>query len=232
MHSDSTFTCKQILTDTSDVTRAIRIVRYSRLAGRTNVSVQIPRRKLALTQTNVATLGDTRIELSDTDLLEHLKAGGEVPVPYFDGAVIKLIVEIDSPEEGLAALRAFLTLIPSDRVADGRHLIAYLQAMNRAVHGGVLHTVGGQVPSTEQIWQYVKPRTLSVMEQAGTIYIMLAARVSWEEEHGLQMSWANGAQLDKVGELDNDPAQTHAHAGYTFWCGWPEFNTRSDVDLT
>ncbi len=175
--------------------------------------------------------------MNDKDLLDALENSAEVTVPYFDGQSIKMS-DCDLPAtEALPALKNFLKLSAEQRRSDARHLLAYCKMMVNAVGEEILDSMGWVEPSLEQIWNYVTIRHLFFGKlEAGkyaaqkTIYVQLEGDVPWEEEHGLQMSWANGSQLVKVSSFDGHPTNGHAEAKterdkYVFSCYYPELCT-------
>jgi hypothetical protein len=178
--------------------------------------------------------------MTDKELLTVLEHGGYVAVPYFDGERLR-ISELDlTPEEALPALKRFLTLSAEQRRADGRHLVAYCALMVEAVGEEILADVGGVAPDPASIWDYVSVSHIFFGKlEAGkyapkpTIYLQIEGNVSWEPEHGLQMSWADGERLVKVGAFDGHPTNGHAmanpaHDQYVFSCYREELCTLPD----
>lgn len=178
--------------------------------------------------------------MTDKELQHLIETGGMIAIPYFDGAMIK-IEQGDMPvEEALPALKSFLSLTAEQRRSDGRHLVAYCKMMVDAVGEEVLEDMGGRVPDAVEIWTYVDIRLLFFGKlDAGqyvtkpTVYVQIEGNVAWEPEHGLQMSWADGNRLVKVGEFDGHPTNGHAMADpardqYVFSCYKPELCTLPD----
>ena len=168
--------------------------------------------------------------MSDQELLNVLENGGQIPVPYFDGNMIDIDGGDLSPAETLPALKNFLTLTPKERRSDARHLVAYCKMMVDAVGEEILEDVGGVEPTEETIWKYVSVSHIFFGKlKAGkyvaepTVFVQLEGNVTWEPEHGLQMSWAHGNRLVKVSEFDGHPTNGHASADpsrgtYVFSC--------------
>lgn len=161
--------------------------------------------------------------LTDKELLNLLEKGGKLSISYFGGNTVELH-ECDLPvEEALPALKSFLALNTDHRQADARHLFAYCNETILAVGEDVIEDMGGVKPTLDQIWDHVKVRhiffgKLDVGKYVSTptVYLQIEADVSWEPEHGLQMSWADGNQLVKVGPFNGPPTNGHAKADPSF----------------
>lgn len=160
--------------------------------------------------------------MNDQDLLMILENGGQVPVPYFDGDMTQIIDCDIARDEALEALKNFLALTNEQRLSDGRHLVAYCKMMIDAVGEEILEDMDGVEPTVAQIWDYVRIKyiffgKLEVGKYASkpTVYVEIEGEVAWEPEHGLQMSWADGSQLVKVGAFDGHPTNGHAMADPT-----------------
>lgn len=178
---------------------------------------------------------------TDESLASLLEVGGELAVPYFDGATLR-VEPCDVPiAEALPALRRFLALTADQRRRDARHLVAYCKLMIDAVgEDVVLEDLGGVLPTIETIWDHARPTLMFLGAlDAGegvsrrTIYVQLGCEVDWEPEHGMQMSWADGARLVKVGAYDGHPTNGHATGrpeadAYVFSCYLPELCTSPD----
>lgn len=179
--------------------------------------------------------------VTDSELTALVEAGGELAIPYLDGAPVRVhnINEL-SPVEVLPALRGFLGLTPKQRRADGRHLIAYCTSTVEAVGPEVLEDMGSGIPTLETVWDHVQAggiffSKLDAGKYASTpaVFVELEGNVAWEPEHGLQMSWADGTRLVKVGAFDGHPTNGHAAANpdrdqFVFYCDLPELCTGPD----
>jgi len=183
----------------------------------------------------------TSAEMSDKELLALLENGGQLPVSYFGGGMVQ-VEQGDLPaEEVLPALKSFLSLDTEQRQTDARHLLAYCNSTILAVGEDVIEDMGGVKPTLDQIWNHVKVRHIFFDKlDAGkyvskpTVYVQIEASIRWEPEHGLQMSWADGGQLVKVGPFDGHPTNGHAKADasydqYVFYCSFPEHCTFPDT---
>lgn len=178
--------------------------------------------------------------MTDKDLLNVLENGGKIAVPYFSGTMVQIDRCDLSPQEALPALKNFLTLSPEKRMADARHLLAYCKMMVDAVGQEILEDMGGLEPILETIWNYVRVNQLFFGKLGAgkyaatpTVFVQLEGDVAWEIEHCLQMSWAEGKRLVKVGAFDGHPTNGHASANpaddqYVFVCYKPELCTLPD----
>ena len=136
-------------------------------------------------------------------------------LPYFDNADVMLDDEPDENDSmAAAALDAFLTLTPADRLRDTRHVYAYYQDFRAEVGGedGLDEEMG--VPATpEAIWDHVQPGTIGIWKGHGgdeNTYVFVECNCDWEVEHGLLMVWRNGSVLNKVGGFDGHPTNAAA----------------------
>lgn len=179
--------------------------------------------------------------LSDTDLLEILNSGGDVPVAYFDNQRISVNNDKLDPNKALIVLKNFLTLSTDHRTQDTRHLYAYYKYTFQTAQEYVLEDMDGVVPTIDEIWDHVTP-TLIYFDHldAGkyvkvpTTFLMLEGQVAWEIEHGLLMSWNDGRSLVKVGQFDGHPTNGHARANpaldkYVYYTSNESFCTRPDA---
>lgn len=142
----------------------------------------------------------------------------KLKVPYFDNMEIELSDDDYDPADqpAVAALNAFLTLTPGDRLGDTRHVYAYYQDYREAVGGEDWMDAEMGVPEKPgDIWSFVYPNELGVWSGHGgddNHYVYLEANCGWEEEHGLLLVWRNGAILNKVGGFDGHATNDNAYA--------------------
>lgn len=138
-----------------------------------------------------------------------------VKVPYFDNAEIEVFEDYDASDpRAVAALEAFLTLTPADRLKDTRHVYAYYQDFREAVGGEDWMDEEMGVPETPQdIWAYVEPNVVGIWPGRGgddNYYVFVEANCGWEEEHGLLLVWRNGTVLNKAGGFDGHATNANA----------------------
>jgi hypothetical protein len=160
--------------------------------------------------------------MTDEQLLTILDAGDKLSIPYFGGQEITVASEDLPPAEALPALKNFLQLSNEQRLKDGRHLLAYCREMAEAIGDEVYEEMGGEEPSVDQIWDFVEICHIffgklekGKYAERDTVFLQLEGNVEWEPEHGLQMSWADGCKLVKVGSFDGHPTNGHAYADPT-----------------
>jgi hypothetical protein len=141
-------------------------------------------------------------------------------VPYFDQAELEVddlaeVGDMDADEEaGAAALRAFLALTSTDRLADTRHVYAYYQDFREAVGGEDLFDADISVPETpDAIWAHVQPTQIYLRagQEDEHCYLVAMCECGWEVEHGLMMVWRDGTTLCKVGGHDGHITNTYAY---------------------
>jgi hypothetical protein len=157
----------------------------------------------------------------------------KIQVPYFDNIEIELDDETDMDNQKIAsAMRSFLSLLPSDRHADTRHVFSYYTDFIEHAGGEVLiYEAADSEKAT--IWNHVSPAYLTVEEipHARTVYVVLEAECAWEEEHGMMMVWRNGKMLTKVGPYDghltNVDAKSEGGVSETVYAALdPRYTTR------
>ena len=160
--------------------------------------------------------------MTDKELLDIIANGGQVSVPYFDGAMLKVekenvrysANELLSPSELLPSLKNFLALSPNNRRSDSRHLFAfYKQTIQDHGEEDVVERMNGVRPTLETIWNHTRIGKIFFSDfdaekyvAKRTFYLMLSGGVDWEQEHGLVMSWLEGRRLVKVDAFDDHPA--------------------------
>jgi len=179
--------------------------------------------------------------MTDDELWRVLENGGDVCVPYFDGAHVRVEPFDVSPALALPVLKNFLRLTPEQRRSDGRHLLAYCELMIDVVgEEQTLCEMGGVMPTLEDVWQYASPTLIFFSDldvgkfaSTPTVFLQIEGSVAWEPEHGLQMSWAAGSRLVKVGPFDGHPTNGHASGNpeadrHVFRCYMPELCTLPD----
>ena len=179
--------------------------------------------------------------MTDEQLTILLQSGGELRVPYFDDAPVRVEPSDVPLSRALPALQNFLRLTAAQRRADGRHLLAYCLLMMDAVDEEVIvEDLGGTMPALENIWEHASPTLILIGElDAGayaagpTTFVQIEGEVAWEPEHGLVMSWADGRRLVRVGPFDGHPTNGHASGKreddrFVFCCYLPELCTLPD----
>lgn len=171
--------------------------------------------------------------MSETDRLRAAFDGaGEatLPVPFFDGAPVAFAADDDvDTDVAVRVAEAFLALGSADRAAAARHVHAYCSEVLDAVGDDDMDEAPPTGP--DDVWRLVRPGTLNVCEDDGTVYAMLECECAWEPEHGLLMVWREGRDLVKVGGYDGHVTNVHAFDDETlgdvvYAASEPRFTTR------
>lgn len=74
------------------------------------------------------------------------------------------------------------------------------------------------IGDADDVWQHVEfPRAPTLVPGDGlyapaTAYVMFSGWAAWEEEHGVALCFADGAELSYVGPADGHPTLAHAYA--------------------
>lgn len=69
------------------------------------------------------------------------------------------------------------------------------------------------INAPDDVWMHVQPSEIHVLRRAygdQKVYVSVAANCDWEEEHGLQIVYREGKQLNRVS--DQDGHVTHSDA--------------------
>ena len=157
-------------------------------------------------------------------------------LPYFDGVEVPLVEAPSNPVEA-AALQAFLTLTPAERLAASRHVHAYYLDFHSAVGGEDWLDAEMGIPATaEAIWNHVRPKVVFAAHDpystTGDAYVVVEADCDWEEEHGLMLCFRHGTRLTKCGGFDGHLTNASAYdddtlADIVYHASNPGFTTRS-----
>ena len=137
-------------------------------------------------------------------------------VPLFGGVELTRWDPEPLPPEGQAALDRFLALAPSDLQPVSRHVFAYYKDM--MVHLDGKGWPGVPLPdltAPEQVWDHVTPKGLSIQQsdtRDGTWCVAVEAGVPWEANRGLDLCWAGGDRIVKVGPVDGWNSNASAYA--------------------
>ncbi|MBW6420259.1 hypothetical protein KX729_02285 [Rhizobium sp. XQZ8] len=142
----------------------------------------------------------------------------ETRIPYFDHAEVE-VDDIDLEEPAAAALKAFLCLDTSNRLADARHVFAYYADFRALIgEGEWLDDEMGVVSNASEIWRHVTPGPVFVEKgrrDDDNCYVVMEAECAWDREHGLMMVWRGGTTLCKVGGYDGHITNANAYADDT-----------------
>lgn len=159
--------------------------------------------------------------------LDLLMAGEEATIglPVFGGAPVRFETSLPPADRPVVerVLRTFLALGPDERARITPHLWAY--------RGKVEGSAWSEpFAGPEEIWEQIRICWGGVERQeydphAG-VYLYLMGDCSWEEEHGLALSWRDGDVLARVSPVDGhytnddpDPAVIYEARGD----GWTSY---------
>lgn len=158
--------------------------------------------------------------LSNEEIVQIWRDNSKVPLPYFDGKEVELFFEDEEELLYFAdIIRRFLTLTPADRRSDTQHAYAYFKDFTddvgfEWVDPGLKHLES----NSDEIWRFVEPTTLGAMESWDVgakapkrQYVVLEGNCGWEIEHGILMSWRDGAEMVKLSGYDGHATNGHAY---------------------
>jgi hypothetical protein len=162
------------------------------------------------------------------ELTPHLRIDGwwiseAVSVGYFPNTPLRFVLEgftgDPAPAEFVAAVRNFLALTVEDRAEAIPCVFKNYTDFVEDVGDDELDFV---IDASAEVWAHVHPSEVHVLRRAygdQKVYVTLGANCDWEEEHGLQIVYREGKQLNRVSAQDGHV--THADA-----YGLPEHEDR------
>lgn len=158
--------------------------------------------------------------MTDDQLVARWRGGEPIALPFFDGAAAELFFE-DEEEVRRAgdAFRRFLSLGTAERDSASRHLHAsFGEAVMDAGWDWIDPAMRAVAPESAEIWRFVRPTTIGAMRSWDVgdrdrerLFVVVEANCGWEEEHGLLLSWRDGADLVRVSDYDGHATNGHAH---------------------
>ena len=136
-----------------------------------------------------------------------------VAIPYFDGLRMTVtfdgIDEANCLQEADAALRNFLKLSSTDRIADSPAVLANYK---ENLQFSDIEPLELSEPSA--IWAYVQPQHLAVTSETEGVerdfYIQIEGECNWEIEHGLALVFRQGRMLTRLSQYDGHLTEAHA----------------------
>jgi hypothetical protein len=161
----------------------------------------------------------TRIHLPSIGDLEHSDFDDwwtiTVPVPMLDQS-LPLTVQDFNPDDPMqqaqsalfdAAARAFLAAGPEALVEAGPRVLANCHDYIEAVGEQDWNRDMAACRDPAAIWQFVHPKAIYLVfhRATGRVYVTVACECDWEQEHGLQLVYRDGATLSRVSEQDGHP---------------------------
>ena len=148
--------------------------------------------------------------IEDVERALHGDGGGAaIAVPFFDGQTAAFEGSDLDPDAVLSAMRAFLALGAADRDKAAPHVFAYCREVLEEIGE---HELDGPPPVTpDDVWRLVQPRGIDIVEEDGSVFVMVECDCDWEPEHGLLMVWREGRVIEKVGGYDGHATNVHAY---------------------
>lgn len=140
---------------------------------------------------------------------------GEIVVPVLDGTVCMFAVEgyddDPAPEDFHAAIRTFRALDRSALEAAVPYIWAYYRDIS--TDGADEWTV--EIESPADVLEHVRFVELVTVSRdpwgEGHVHISVECECDWEEEHGLQLVFRDGAEVTKVGPFDGHLTNVNAY---------------------
>lgn len=134
----------------------------------------------------------------------------KIAIPFLDGKekwieVIGLDEE-ESTADFEASLERFLALADADREACTRYIYESYKAFEKSVleagDDWMLEDVSIKTP--EHVWKHMRFAGLSAGREPddGMVYVQVSYNCDWDEEHGIELTFRNGATLSRVDGID------------------------------
>lgn len=123
-------------------------------------------------------------------------------IPYFDNKKLKIgFIEakyqpyLDGADQ---ALQRFTTLTSSERLKDSEIVTHYYKQTLQFGHTNPLAML-----TSHDIWNYIIPKEIIIhWDDNGDFYVCVSCECEWEEEHGLQLVFREGATLTRASGHD------------------------------
>jgi len=149
----------------------------------------------------LAPLGRLRRNARVDDWLES----AAIKVPYFDGLKVKFMVECmrdeDRPEFSQAASN-FLGLSSDARFSASEYLFKNYRDCAEAVGNEFVEV---RIGDPRSVWEHLHPSKIHVVRRPygdKLVYVQIVAKCDWEREHGLQLVYRRGMELNRVSAQD------------------------------
>ncbi|MCA4021096.1 DUF6985 domain-containing protein [Vibrio vulnificus] len=161
---------------------------------------------------NIKGLGDL---IPDSDIEEWL-VSTPVPIPYIGDVSLQFIVEDveedPNKDEYVTAIQNFLSLQFEDRCKANEYIFQNYQRFCELVDED---DVWVQITNAQDVWEHIQVTEVHVSRRYygdKKVYVQLIAECDWEIEHGLQLVFRNGNELNRVSEQDGHLTHCDAYA--------------------
>ncbi|MEU4689597.1 hypothetical protein [Actinoplanes sp. NPDC023714] len=142
-----------------------------------------------------------------------------VPVPVLGGRPCRFIVEgydgDRAPEDFHAAVRTFLALDHAVLEAAIPHLWAYYRDITDDVLAAGDDDWYVEIAGPERVLDHIRLGDVPVVTRDHHadrhVYVSVECACDWEEEHGLQLVFRDGAEVTKVGPYDGHVTNAGAY---------------------
>jgi len=113
----------------------------------------------------------------------------------------------ENQEDFHVAIANFLSIEPSVLDAAEPYIFQYYQDCSAYVPELTIR-------SSDEVWRHISfgyPTVFRDLSGNGGIYVSLECGCDWEEEHGLEIVFRNGAEVNKIGPCDGHPTNSDAY---------------------
>ena len=162
-------------------------------------------------------------EITTHTTIEDWLVSTEININYFPDTPLRFVLNgfegDQAPEEFVTAIENFMSLTTKDRAEAAFYVFKNYSEFVEAVGPDEFDFV---VDAPDDIWTHIQPSEIHVSRRAygdRKVYVSVAANCDWEEEHGLQIVYREGKQLNRVSDQDG-------HVTYSDAYGLPESEDR------
>ncbi|MEP2279728.1 hypothetical protein [Maribacter sp.] len=160
--------------------------------------------------------------LNQDDRFEDWWKSSPIKIPFFDYkeldvVFIDLIPDKDETfiTEADEALKSFLEKSSSERLEISNYVFDNCEEFLEAIGYDDEDEHLWQIKDSNKIWEYVYPNRIYISRRSRRdkdIYLNIACRCDWEQEHGLQLIFRKGKQLTRVSGQDGHLTSSDAYA--------------------
>ncbi len=170
-----------------------------------------PRIKITSTSIELPTVG----KLNRSDFEDWFSTTVDVPMLQKPMPVTVMDFNPQDPAQSAhldlfdATIAAFLKFDGGERAVSGRKILENCHSFIDAVGEEDWNRAMAACRDPLEIWSYVHPKHVYIQyhEATASAYLTLACDCDWEEEHGLQLVYRDGAILTRVSEQDGHPTE-------------------------
>lgn len=153
-------------------------------------------------------------ELSPDEDIEEWLVSQPIETPLFPGHALSFVLEDladdPAPSEVESAVASFLALPADTRDKAAPHVFECYRQVVDAVGSA---DAGPEITAAAEVWRHIRPTGVHVKRRSedGKVYVAVEAECSWEPEHGLQLVFRQGRELNRVSAQDDHLTYSDAY---------------------